>query len=337
VRSRYNVTWQHAHLLARNYKAAQDVETANRVLGAHHETAAKPVVYFAPDIPGPVRSQVQRYIDAETAARGDWTGHGAVGILVVSDTTTTIAGTKLPTFFDRDRPLTTAVLPPTPENANHCVTVIRLRHYVFAQPPSQWSTDRLLLDGCAFTDAFGAPGPQISAFLQNSRYKFARRLSYAPGDTARRQPWYWYDNGDDQSRRCRGGIDSACVAMAMNAPRDDGWYGWRSDLSVRAPDESEDLFGEVGGFRQTFMESLARDLGSARFQRMWRSQKPLTEAYFEETGEPLATWIRAQQTLWNGPYRVGPMQPPASAFLTILTIVALAVITFRFAPRPYKI
>ena len=337
VSQRLSVSWEHATLLNRSYKAALDAELANRAFGATHADAAKPVVYYGADIPAAVRARVQQLIDNEIAARGEWTGHGAVGILVRSDTGTTLGGNKLPAFYDRDRSLTTVVLPPTAANGNHCVTVVRLRHHAFTDMPAAFSTARLPLDGCAFTDAFGAPGPQIANWLQRSHFTFARRLSYSPSDTALKKAWAWYDNGDDQSKRCRGGIDSACVASAVGDSRFDLWYGWRPDYSVAAPDASDEVLGEIGGFRDTFMESLARDLGSARFQRMWRSQKPLAEAYFDETGEPLANWIRARQTLYNGPYKIGPMQPPSSAFLTLLSILILAAITIRFAPRPYKI
>lgn len=333
----YNVTWEHTVLLRRNYKAAVDVETANRVFGAHHESSGNPILWFAPDIPPGIRARIEQNISAERGARGEWMGRGAVGIMVVSDTATTLAGVKMPPDFSGDRSLVTAVLPATTENGNHCVTVIRLRHRAFSQPPSQLNDERLALDGCAFTDAFGAPGPQIAEWLKSSRYMFARRLSYAANDSLIKRRWNWFDEGDDQSRRCRGGIDSACVANAVMNGRCDGWYCWRPDWSVPTPFESTEEYGGLGNVRDTYLEGLARDLGSARFQRMWRSAKPLPEAYFDETGESLVSWIRAREIDYHGPYHIGPVQPPSSTFLTILSILVLAAITVRFAPRPYKI
>ncbi len=333
---RYSLVWWHSRLLMRAYKAAEDAERANRVFGSHHETSGNPIVWFGPDIPQGVRTRVGMLIEKERAPRGEWAGNGAVGIMVVSDTATRMAGVQLPQLYDRERSLTTVVLPPSPANGNHCVTVVRLRHRVFV-PPADWDTHRPPLDGCAFTDAFGAPGAPIGDWLTSARYSYARRLSYAAPDTNLKRSYHWFDEGDDQSKRCRGGIDSACVAAVRAGWWSDGWNNTRKDLSVATPAESEETFRDIGDFEETFVEALARDLGSARFQRLWRSPKPLADAYFDETGTPLAIWIRARQLYYHGPYHIGPMQPPASAFLTILTIVALAVITFRFAPRPYKI
>jgi hypothetical protein len=338
IRPRYNALWRHTILLSRSYKAATDVETANRVFGAHHETSGNPILWFGPDISQGVRARVEHIIGAERAARGESAGRGAVGVMVVSDTATMLGGVKMPSLFDRDRALITAVLPATRQNGNHCVTVIRLRHRALTQTPAELSTDRLALDGCAFTDAFGAPGPQIGDWLKATRYTFARRLSYAANDSLMKRRWNWFDEGDEQSRRCRGGIDSACVASAASNGRYDDWFGWRPpDLSVPTPDESAEEYGELNSPRDSYMEGLARDLGAARFQRMWRSAKPLPDAYFDETGQSFASWVRGRELEYHGPYHIGPMQPPSSAFLTILSVLVLAAITIRFAPRPYKI
>jgi hypothetical protein len=337
IRPRYNAIWAHTNLLSRSYTAATDVETANRVFGAHHETSGNPILWFGPDISPDVRARAGHIIANERAARGEWAGRGAVGVMVVSDTATMLGGVKLPPLFDRDRALFTSVLPATPQNGDHCVAVIRLRHHAMVRAPGELSADRLALDGCAFTDAFGAPGPKIADWLKASRYTFARRLSYSANDSVIKRGGYWFDEGDEQSKRCRGGIDSACVANVPSNARYDGWYGWRLDLSVPTPDESLEEFGVLGDIRDSYMEGLARDLGAARFQRMWRSAKPLPDAYFDETGQSLAAWSRRRELEYHGPYHIGPMQPPSSAFLTVLSILVLAAISIRFAPRPYKI
>jgi hypothetical protein len=95
--------------------------------------------------------------------------------------------------------------------------------------------------------------------------------------------------------------------------------------------------GEIGGFELTFLEAMVRDLGPARFQRMWRSQKPLPQAYFDETGEPFAGWVRGRLVQFYGPYHTGPLPTPNSMLLTIVAILAMAAISIRWAPRPYAI
>jgi hypothetical protein len=91
----------------------------------------------------------------------------------------------------------------------------------------------------------------------------------------------------------------------------------------------------VGGFEETFLEAMARDLGPARFARMWKSQKPLADAYFDETGESLAGWVRARLVRLYGPYHTGPMPTPNSSLLTMIAILVMAAAAIRWAPRPY--
>jgi hypothetical protein len=337
---RVGMAYQHARLVTRNYKAALDVETAGRLFLMRHDSAAEPVVSFAPDVPEFLRKQVSELVANERAARGEWRGHGAVGVMVVTDTATRLDGVLLPSLYDRDRPVTSVVLPATAANGDHCVTVVRLRHQSLTGHTSLLPADRLPLDGCAFTDAFGAPGPKIAEWLRESRYSHARRLSFEqPKADENRRFYSPYDEGGIVSMQCRGGDDAACVEAAVGADRDRApfWDSYRNDLSVRAPDESPELLGEVGGFDETFMEAMVRDLGPARFQRVWRSQKPLPEAYFDETGEPFAGWVRGRLIQFYGPYHTGPVPAPESALLTIVAILALAAMSIRWAQRPYAI
>ncbi len=334
---REGLALNHARLLTRNYKAALDAETANRLFGARRDSGADPIVWFAPDVPELLHRQVNELLANERAARGEWHGHGAVGVMVVTDTATKLDGVTLPSLYDRDRSMNTVVLPATPANGNHCVTVIRLRHRALAVPQSPLSTDRLPLDGCAFTDAFGAPGPKIAEWLRAARYSYARRLSLEEPKPADKRFYARYDLGDITSMQCRGGDDAACVeaAQGTGARRDSWWDSYWNDLSVRAPDESVERSGEIGGFELTFLEAMVRDLGPARFQRMWRSQKPLPQAYFDETGEPFAGWVRGRLVQFYGPYHTGPLPTPNSMLLTIVAILAMAAISIRWAPRPY--
>ena len=334
---REGLALNHARLLTRNYKAALDAETANRVFGARRDSGADAIVWFAPDVPELLHRQVNELLANERAARGEWHGHGAVGVMVVTDTATKLDGVTLPSLYDRDRTMNTVVLPATPANGNHCVTVIRLLHRALAVPQSLLSTDRLPLDGCAFTDAFGAPGPKIAEWLRVERYSYARRLSLEEPKPADKRFYAPYDLGDITSMQCRGGDDAACVeaAQGTGARQDYWWNSYWNDLSVPAPDESVERYGEIGGYELTFLEAMVRDLGPARFQRMWRSQKPLPEAYFDETGEPFAGWVRGRLVQFYGPYHTGPTPEPNSMLLTMVAVLAMAAISIRWAPRPY--
>jgi hypothetical protein len=336
VDRRLREVYDHGRRLAINYRAALDVETANRLFGARHDSAADPIVWIAPDVPESLRRSVGDLISSERAARGEWRGHGAVGVMVVTDTATKIGGVELIRSYYGDNRPNTVVLPATSANGNHCVTIVRLRHRALSGEVSL-SPDRLPLDGCAFTDAFGAPGPKIAEWLRAARYSYARRLSLEEPKPADKRFYAPYDLGDITSMQCRGGDDVVCVEAAQGTgPRRDSWWnGYWYDLSVPAPDESVERYGEIGGFELTFLEALVRDLGPARFQRMWRSQKPLPEAYFDETGEPFAGWVRGRLVQFYGPYHTGPLPTPNSMLLTIVAILAMAAISIRWAPRPY--
>jgi hypothetical protein len=226
------------------------------------------------------------------------------------------------------------VLPATAANGNHCVTIVRLRHRALSGEVSLPS-DRLPLDGCAFTDAFGAPGPKIAEWLRAERYAYARRLSVAQPELPSKRVRYPYDQGSIQSMQCRGGDDAACIQATEQSQTWYRLYHYVPPWAAPSDVESAELYRDMGAFDETFLEAMVRDLGPARFQRMWRSQKPLPEAYFDETGEPFAGWVRGRLTQFYGTYHTGPLPTPSSALLAIVAILAMAAISIRWAPRPY--
>lgn len=333
MQRREGVVARHSGLLYRNFRAAQDSEAAVQLFGTHHDTAAAPIVTFAPDIPAALRRRVADLIASERTSRGAWSGHGAVGVMVVADTATAVEGVPLRTFRP-DRP-TFSILPATGANGDHCVTVIRLGHGALAGR-ADFSRYHLPLDGCAFTDAFGAPGPRIAEWLRSTRYQFARRLALSTGVPEKYLQYWMYDQGGINSMKCRGGADSACLA-AVQGPQDDafGYAGYWSDRSVPPPFESAESWRDIADWDETLLEALARDLGPARFQRVWRSQRALPEAYYDETGASFAGWIRARLTSIYGRYHTGPAPTREASLLILVTILALAAISVRLAPRPY--
>ncbi len=330
---REGLSFNHSRLLAQSYSAALDAQNAKREFGGIRDSAAEPVVRFAPDIPAFARREVMERLASERASRGELHGHGAVGVLVVTDTATTIDGVHVPAYTN-DR-TSTVVLPPSPENAYHCVAIVRFRHRALSMQGTL--TKRPLLDGCAFMDAFGAPGPKIAESLRVSRYARARRLSVTPGDSSAKTRVWLGDQGGVVEMKCRGGDDGACVDFA-SAIGPQGWYSYYgrwNDLSVNTPDESPDSYRDPLGVDELLLESLERDLGPSRFQRMWKSQKTLAEAYFDETGEPFAGWVRTQLVSTYGSYHIGPLAKTDSLFITAVSIALLFGISLRYAPRPY--
>jgi hypothetical protein len=308
------------------------VETARRAFAQKSAGADSLSLWFAPDIPEGARRTLTVLIDRERTARGTWRGHGPVGVLVITDTATTIGNVPLPQRFDRERPVTTAVLAASAATGGRCVTIIRLRHRGLTIAPAL-TDDRLPLDGCAFTDAFGRPGPKIAEWVRNMRYMFARRLSFAPSTEKNKLVRYSWDEGDVPGRACRGGNDSSCVATAMFRDTTD-WRFSRLDWSVSLHTESSESLGRVDFDDDVMLESLELDLGPARFQRVWQSPKALPDAYLDQTGETFASWERGRLNQFYGPYRIGSLPSPASNFLTIGLALLLAATTIRFTARP---
>ena len=334
VAQRQRALSAHARGLAAVYKSAEDAATARRVFGAARDASANQEIWFAPDVPDRSRRAVTELVSRERAARGEWSRRGPVGILVLTDTFTAIDHVKLPANYDRDRSVTTAVLPATSATGGRCVTVIRLRHRALDQPPAL-QEDRLPLDGCAFTDAFGTPGANVAEWLRKERYLYARRLAFERPKAELNIKRWPSDEGDIPGRACRGGDDRSCLAEAMLRESRDFWMWYsRRDLSVGVPDESWESTSRIEFYTDVLLESLQRELGPARFQRMWQSPKALPDAYFDQTGATFASWVRARLVRFYGPYRAGPLPAPSANLLTLILILFLAAISVRFAARP---
>ena len=334
VEQRLRAVSGHTRGLMAEFRSAEDSARATHVFGPPRVKPSRPDVWFAPDIPERSRRAVSDLIAREVEARGEWRGRGPVGVMVITDTFTTIDRVKMPVNYNRDRPLTTAVFAGSGAIAGRCVTVIRLRHQGL-NATSLDLRDRPPLDGCAFTDAFGTPGPKIAEWLARDRYVHARRLVFEQPKDEQNVKRYAWDDGDVAGRACRAGDDQACLAEVLHQ---DGRYNyftwWGRDLSVGVPTESWETLDRFDVETDAFLESLARDMGPARFQRMWQSPKQIEEAYFDQTGETFAGWVRTHLISFYGTYRVGALPAPAANVLTILLVVALAGISIRLTARP---
>lgn len=332
----------HASLLLQAYRSAHDEEAAQRVFGASSGGAAtgavvkgRMSVWFDADIPDVARRRVEQIIASEDSARGSWRGKGAVGILVFTDTAASVDGTRLPWGFNSGLSVATKVLPVNAATGDRCVAVVRLGRLALA-PESTIPADRQLLDGCAFYDAFGTPGPRIATWLQAEHAAFARALSFAPIDTVPPGPQGWSDYDyflGDQAGRCAGGDQTACISMLNQTPQVDRWNFWH-DGSVPLPNESPEIDQRPGGFRATLLDAMVRDIGPERFERIWQSPRTLDAAYFDVMGEPLAAWVRRRVVLSGGRYHIGPLPTATSTILTLLAIVTALALSTRFARRP---
>lgn len=326
----------HERSLLSRYESALDVATAKRAFAAPGSPTESLAFWFAADVPEHARRRVTDLIAAERNARPDWRGHGPVGILVITDTATALRGVKLPPRFDRERPVTTSILPPSRETGGRCVTVVRLRHTALAAPPTIQG-GRLPMDGCAFQDAFGPPGAWIAAWLASERFEFARRLALAQPAVEHDVQQYLWDQGGIASMQCRGGNDSMCVVAATKgtawASAVTQYYNPEEAGTDRRVESMETLM-RFDPIDEGLLEALARDLGPTRFQRVWRSPKPLADSYFDETGETLARWERTRLVQAYGPYRAGPAPSVDIVIVTVSVVALIALLSIQRAARP---
>ncbi|MFI5232461.1 MAG: hypothetical protein ACHQSE_08105 [Gemmatimonadales bacterium] len=329
--------YEHAHLLWVAYRHAHDAGIAQHEFASKPGTTAGDVsVWFDADVPEATRREVGEALNANESERGSWRGKGRVGVLVFTDTATSIDGVHLPWGYNRGLIVSTKVLPPTPATGDRCVTVIRVGHVALhtagAIPP-----DRALLDGCAFYDAFGQPGPHIAAWMDSTHAGFARALSFAPPDSTSITLSRWgYDDffyGDERFARCAASDLAACSAMVKEPAVNFFWRFWH-DASVPAPAEATEDNQRARGFSATLLDAMVRDIGPERFERVWQSQKSLDSAFFDATGEPLGAWVHRRTVAIHGPYHIGPLPTATSAILTIVTIVLSLALSARFAQRP---
>lgn len=329
----------HAHLLWVAYRHAHDVDVAHREFaanGARGTPAGGMSVWFDTDVPEATRREVSRALDTDESARGSWRGKGGVGVLVFTDTATSVDGVRLPWGYNSGLIVSTKVLPPTPATGDRCVTVIRIGHLAL-HTAGMLAPDRALLDGCAFYDAFGQPGPHIAAWMDSTHAGFARALSFAPPDSMSLKLSRWgYDDffyGDERFARCAASDLAACSGMVGEPSVNFYWRFWH-DASVPAPAEATESNQRGRGFNATLLDAMVRDIGPERFERVWQSQKSLDSAYFDATGESLGSWVHRRTVAMDGAYHIGPLPTATSAILTIVTIVLSLALSMRLARRP---
>ena len=335
---RANARSRHTADLVLAYREASDRELARRTFGNRAAGVGEPEVVFASDVSPSARANVIRVLREERAALGEWKGRGKVGLIVLMDTAATLGGDTITPLKGRSSWNRFRSFPPAASTEDRCVTVMRLR--------SAWSgaamtpaRGRALLNVCALYDRFGVPGAGLDQLL------FTRRDSVATPPAA---PFTvssdlssvkWLDrslgavaNQSLSSVSCRAGSVSACYRLA-GVSADSG--AGRADTLHRGSfrDGGREFPWATGPAPSTLM-SLITDLGPERFERVWRSARPLPEAVFDVTGTRFDAWVRQREVAADGAYRAGPWTSPSSLLLTALVIAGLFAIAGEAIGRP---
>jgi hypothetical protein len=328
----------HGMMLWAAYRNAHDREIAQREFGGKPVTASHGGVsiWFDADVPEAARRSVTKLLTPAHSGLGNWQGKSDVGVLVFTDTAATVGGMHLPWGYNSGLIASTKVLPASRETGGRCITIIRLGHLVL-NGGGAVGPDQGLLDGCAFYDAFGTPGPRIAEWLERGRFSFARSLSFETPDSATAKAEQWgADNylwSDEKLSRCGGNDLAGCSALLQQLDTSFMWKYWH-DGSVPQPAESPEISQRARGLSATLLNTMVREIGPERFQRVWQSPRSLDSAYFDATGEQLAVWTHRRIVAFDGPYHIGPLPTATSAILTILAILVSLALSARFARRP---
>ncbi len=334
----------HFSQLAGTYKRTFELNEARHTFGSTPGKIGAPEVHFAADVPQSFRVAFTRALDDERAAQGAWTAHGKVGVYVLLDTSTRVNGVALERLRGTWNGTYTRVVPPSAATGDRCVTVVSIPNgdpwsRLFEGTPI--GPMHPLLDACGFYDAFGAPGVRVENELVGARYQFARGYQpVVPQDTAKHPSEFYWGNGSEGTHlgRCLAGADTMCVDL---------WLGANSGRYSNYDDEDSDqlrrtrwdgiTYTEAPWRTVRFITPLSRAalaVGPQRFEKIWQSPKTIEAAYFDETGQTLAAFIRADAAVQFGSYRAGPYTPWFSTAITLFAVAAALGAALRFSPRP---
>jgi hypothetical protein len=325
----------HDDVLLREFVAARDLQSARREFGSTPGRIGEPDVRFAANVPQATRTAFTHALDDERTERGDLHGKGKVGVMVAVDSAMRVKGEIVSHGITGGNGTLSRVIAPSEQTGDRCVVVITLAtadawsKMVAGRPAGPVHP---LLDACGFYDAYGAPGPAIARYLIDSHFSSARGYLTAAHDHRVQQPanaWSQPWSFDLVAARCLSGVDSSCVSILRVRNRPD--LDWQTSAFPAGTDERVLQPNPIG---LTPLNRLAIELGPERFSRIWKSSKPLADAYLDETGETWVQHSRQEYREEDGPYKAGPWTTPVSLALTLLTVVALVAAALRFGGRP---
>jgi len=316
------------------YVAARDLVSARREFGSTTGKTGRPDVRFNANVPAPMREAFMKELDAERAERRDWAGNGKVGVLVAVDSPVTISGVRMSRTSAASGGRTMSrMIAPSALTGDRCVVQILLPSadaWSKVLDGSPQGPARPLLDACGFYDAFGPPGAAIAHELVDNHFSSARGYEIADHDDPLGRARSWSNLRYDMSAaRCLSGDDGSCWTAHSKM----AW--WERERTPSGwPGGSEEWPLPTSRYHLGGLNRLALDLGPERFARVWKSSKTLEDAYFDETGETWATYVRRKYLEVYDAYTPGPWTTPISLVLTLLTVAALVAATLKFGRRP---
>jgi hypothetical protein len=204
------------------------------------------------------------------------------------------------------------------------------------------------LGPCAWFAAFGPPGAGTKAWLDSTHYLAA--VNFA-GRTNRAAQFHLVDGTASQLQRersvmqafsyegnvewvaCLAGRPTVCESLLLRRQPPSWGYGL-----LAGPEPGYLLYWRFangppdGG---SFFTTVLDDFGAERTAMIWRSSKPLPEAFLLATGQPLDAWMQRAMATYEGVhYRAGPWLQLESLLMLLVLSGGLLFAVLRWGRRP---
>jgi hypothetical protein len=252
--------------------------------------------------------------------------------------------TFTPSSATGGRCLSVAHIAAAPESDNPIV------HLVLKNATTK-ETTQALLGACALINAFGAPGPYVERWMEDTHWQLAR----LPGWNTAAQPQPRVAQGNSanlvdglsstvdaswQLRRtiapggiaCLAGKLGACERAFFEGRTDPSDTAWTAHVISSSGTSATGFFFPIGPSTLgpddgTIVSEMVRTLGKDRFAKFWTSSEPVHDAFATAGGGDLDAFARSWAQRMYGTTTVGPTL--SSLGLSTGTVVVL--LTFGLA------
>lgn len=176
-----------------------------------------------------------------------------------------------------------------------------------------------ILGPCAFWAKYGAPGPEVQAWLNQAGRQFA-------ADQGRLGMRYEYADWTAMGRAYQSRIGvRACIAGMVKACEHAFFDPGRHEYDGYLP--------RIGPGEDRMLGDLARQYGVQRFTKFWKSTEPVDRAFQAAFGLSAGAWVKDWAQARYGRYDAGSRMSALTVALSLLTLGLFAGLAVLAATR----
>lgn len=187
-----------------------------------------------------------------------------------------------------------------------------------------------LVGACGLFARFGVPAPRLWDDIARRRWRIAatdvvpvNRHRIAPGSGMDARMVFFFPEmaacSAGRLDKCAGLLDRVAWSSFGGADAD----GELPEPYLRTAGASAFSASNWPGY---WLAALRQQLGDERFAEMWRTDRPLVEAYELVSGRPFTAFIKEQLDDEVAPHRPGPLRAGLPLTLTLLLCVGLTTL-----------